>query len=112
MIVKLQVFDLFGAFCVDAALATQIRSERVDIFLGAADQIIFDFEGVRNMNSSFCNALIANLVTRHSESLTRIKFANCRSNLKVLIQSAVELGLQRVQNQEINRSSGTVVVGS
>ena len=112
MIVKLQVFDLFGAFCVDAALATQIRSERVDIFLDAADQIIFDFEGVRNMNSSFCNALIANLVARHPEFLARIKFANCRSNLKVLIQSAVDLGLERVQNQATNTSQGVAAVGS
>ncbi len=112
MNVRLQVFDSFGAFCVDAALATQIRSERVDPFLNDAEQILFDFEGVRNMNSSFCNALIANLVTRHPEFLTRIKFANCRSNLKVLIQSAVDLGLERVQNQTIYANSLTVVVGS
>ncbi len=112
MIVKLQVFDLFGAFCVDAALATQVRSERVDIFLDAADQIIFDFEGVRNMNSSFCNALIANLLARYPECLSRIKFANCRSNLKVLIQSAVDLGLERVQNQATNSSQGVASVGS
>ena len=112
MNVELHVLELFGAFCVDAVLATQIRRERLDPFLNDAEQIIFDFAGVRNMNSSFCNALIANLVTRHPECLTRIKFANCRSNLKVLIQSAVDLGLERVQNLSSIESSESVVVSS
>ena len=106
MNIRFQVFDSFGEACFNAGLASQVRTEKVDPFLEQAEQIVFDFEGVRSMNSSFCNALIANLISRHPEALTRIKFANCRSNLKILIQAAVDLGLDRIKGQ------ARVVVGS
>ena len=112
MNIRLSVFDNFGSSCVNAALASQIRGERVDPFLGDAELVVFDFEGVRSMNSSFCNALIANLICKHPEMLARIKFANCRSNLKILIQAAVDLGLERIKAQATAGDQGHVVVGS
>lgn len=112
MNIRFQVFESFGEACFNAGLASQVRSEKVDPFLGHAEQVIFDFEGVRSMNSSFCNALIANFIYRHPKMLSRIKFANCRSNLKILIQAAVDLGLDRIKAQAAAEDQGRVVIGS
>ena len=100
MNVELQMADEFGEFCANGELAAQVRFERIEPLASAAAQIVFDFKGVRNMNSSFCNALIANLIRQHPDVVPKLRFINCRPNVRVLIKSAVDLGIASVGSNE------------
>ena len=62
MNLSITVFEEFGSFCADGEKAARFRFERIDPYVETAEQIHFDFAGVRNMSSSFCNAMLANLV--------------------------------------------------
>jgi hypothetical protein len=56
-----------------------------------------DFTGVRNANSSFINALVAGLIEQHNVSvLKKVVFKGCNPSIQVLIQAAVELGVQKI----------------
>lgn len=86
----------FGSFCADGEAALRFRQSRVDPYVDLADEIELDFSGVRNANSSFCNALIAGLIVRHSpEVIKKLRLAHCRENLKVLLSAAMQLGISR-----------------
>ena len=55
--------------------------------------MVFDFEGVTNMTSSFVNALVATLVSHHVEDFAqRIRFLNCDPLIRQMILGAVALG--------------------
>ena len=96
MNVSITILDEFGSFCADGEKAARFRFERIDPYVETAEQIHFDFAGVRNMSSSFCNAMLANLISQHSSSVVqKLRFANCRSNVRVMIESAIELGITR-----------------
>lgn len=63
--------------------------------LDIQESIIIDFDGVRCMNSSFSNALFANLAKRYSKSiLSMLKFKNVRVNVKNEILSSLSFGLK------------------
>ncbi|HEX9938801.1 MAG TPA: DUF4325 domain-containing protein [Longimicrobium sp.] len=91
-------FDIgaeFGSLCADGDAAAQFREARIDPYVGITDLIVLDFAGVRNANTSFCNALIANLMVVHGqEVLQKLRFAHCRENVKVLLCAALDLGNQ------------------
>lgn len=100
MNIELQMKDEFGEFCANGELAAQVRFDRIEPFVGSATEIIFNFAAVRNMNSSFCNALIANLIGQHPEVLPKLRFVNCRPNVRTLVAAAVNLGTSWVKPQE------------
>jgi len=101
MILTITLAEEFGAFCADGEKAARFRFERVDPFVADADRISFDFAGVRNASSSFCNALVANLISQTGGSVVRkLRFANCRENVRAVIEAAVELGLARLQGAD------------
>jgi len=55
-----------------------------------------DFTGVRSANSSFINALIAAVVERNGERvLNKIIFKGCNATLQVLVEAAIDLGVQK-----------------
>jgi hypothetical protein len=94
------VVEHFGAFCADGEAAAAFRREQIDLYADMADVIELDFAGVRNANSSFCNALLAGLVAKHSpEVIKKLKLLNCRENLKIVLSGALELGLARWQRE-------------
>ena len=96
MNLNFSVLDEFGSFCADGETAARFRFERIDPLVETADGINFDFAGVRNMSSSFCNAMLANLISQHGPSvLPKLRFANCRPNVRVLIEGAIDLGMSR-----------------
>lgn len=100
MKLTIRIRDDFGPFCADGEAAAEFRFRRVDPYASAAETIEFDFEGVRNANSSFCNALIANLVAKNSEEIIqRLRFCNCRENVKIMIQAALALGVSRARER-------------
>ncbi len=51
------------------------------------------------MNSSFANALIANLVSQSPEVFPKLHFANCNPRIRVTIETALALGMERLQQK-------------
>lgn len=97
MILHLDMYEEFGSFCGSGDDARRFRHERIDPYLALATQIDLDFEGVTNANSSFCNALVTNLISQNSaEILQRIRFLNCAPNLRVMLRGSVDLGLAQL----------------
>ena len=100
MTVNVRLADTFGEFCADGERAAKFRFERIDPYVAECDQINLDFANIRNMNSSFCNALIANLISQNSEAIIpKLRFQNCRENIQVLVVAAIELGVQRLRER-------------
>lgn len=105
MIIHLDIFDEFGAFCGNGEAAARFRFERIEPYVGIADRIELDFAGVRNANSSFCNVLIANLVAQHGAPvLKRIRFLNCGPTLQVMLRAAVDLGLSQSERAQLQQA--------
>lgn len=96
--ILIEVSKKFGAFCSNGDAAADYRRAHIDPHVEAVDEVVFDFSGVRNMNSSFVNALIANLVTYSRLPVAKLRFRNCRPNVRLLIESAVELGVSRLES--------------
>ena len=104
MNLTVSVLAEFGTFCADGEAAARFREVRIDPYIGVADVIELDFSGVRNTNTSFCNALVGNLVIQNGPTVLRhLRLANCRENVKTLLCAAVELGLTK------STRSGTVL---
>ena len=86
----------FGTFCAVAERALEFANKKVTPVLPHFDEVILDFEGIRNVNSSFTNALIGGLVARHGpDVLQKLRFANCNPIVKVSIASALTLALMK-----------------
>lgn len=108
MTLEIQFFPEFGSFCANGESAAAFRHARIDPFVSSHDRIVLNFQGVRNMNSSFANALIANLVSQNSEAvLQKLQFVNCHPTVKVSIESALTLGLERLRARQ---AGGNAVV--
>lgn len=99
MNLHIQLATEFGNFLADGEKAAAFRYRQIDPFVHSHDQIVLDFEGVRNMNASFANALIANLVSLSPEVLPKLHFANCNERIRVSIESALALGMERLQQK-------------
>ena len=90
-----QFANEFGPLLSDGAKAVAFRRQHLDSMVGALDEIVFDFTGVTNANSSFMNALLGELVRQNGSGiLNKIQFKGCRPAIEVLIQSALFLGLK------------------
>jgi anti-anti-sigma regulatory factor len=62
------------------------------------EEIVLDFSGVRNANSSFINALVTGIVEQHGQRvLDQLVFKGCNPVVRVLVESAIELGLHKIQ---------------
>lgn len=97
---QIQLADEFGDFLADGEKAAAFRFSRIDPFVHNYEGITLDFLGVRNMNSSFANALIANLVTQSPEILKKLHFANCNPRIRVLVESALALGIEKLRGKK------------
>jgi hypothetical protein len=87
-----------GAYLADGAKALEYRRGNIDPYMGLCEQVLLDFTGVRMANSSFMNALVSGLIEQHGEeSLKILQFIGYNPILRVLIESAVQLGLQKNQ---------------
>lgn len=99
MTLRVQLSTEFGTFLADGEKAAAFRFSRIDPYVHSHDQIILDFEGVRNVNSSVANALIANLVSQSPEVLPKLLFANCNPRIRVSVESALALGMERLRQK-------------
>jgi len=97
---ELKLADTFGTFLAEGAQAAAFRLQHIEPFCGAYKEIVLDFAGVRNMNSSFANSLVAPLIEQHGEEvLTKLRFRNCNPVVRIMIESALSLGIERVAEQ-------------
>ncbi len=93
MKVKFQMEELFGSFLSNGEAANAFRFTEVEPALSQGAEVTFDFEGVTNMTSSFCNALVATLMAHHeAEFNSRVSFLNCTGVVKDFISMAMALG--------------------
>jgi len=98
MIHELPLAERFGTFLAEGALAAEFRLREIEPFFHTYDCIVLDFSGVRNVNSSFANALLVPLIEQHgSEALGKLRFHGCNPIVRVMIEGALALGLQRAQ---------------
>ena len=91
--VELQLTEYFGHHLADGAKAEEFRMVRIDPYVESCDEIVLDFTGIRNINSSFANALVAGLIQEHGPAvLNKVVFQGCNPVVRVLINSAASLG--------------------
>ncbi len=97
---ELKLADTFGSFLAEGALASAYRLNHIEPFFDAYSELVLDFTGVRNINSSFANALIAPLVEHHGEAaLKKLRFHGCNAVVRVMIEGALTLGVERAGQQ-------------
>ncbi len=90
----------FGPQLANGTQALEYRMGRIDPYVDLCDEIILDFRGVRTANSSFVNALVAGLVEHHGEQvLQKLVFEGCSPLLRVLVEGAIDLGLQKIDGR-------------
>lgn len=93
--------ERFGKLCANGEKALSCLREEVIPLIHEGRSIAFDFMGVRNMNSSFSNALFANLVMQEGiEVLEHITFRNCNPNVKALVNAALDFGYSKLPMAE------------
>lgn len=93
-----QMAERFGSFLASGDVANAFRFTEVEPELAHGVEIVFDFAGVTNMTSSFCNALIATLMAHHpTEFSNLVRFSNCDPVVKQLIHGAIALGRQEAR---------------
>jgi anti-anti-sigma regulatory factor len=102
MNLQIQLSGEFGEFLADGEKAAAFRYRQIDPFIHSHEQLVLDFQGVRNLNSSFANALIANLVSQSPEVLPKLRFVNVNPRIRVTIEAALALGTERL-NEKIRR---------
>jgi len=89
-----------GIHLADGETAAHFRLTRIEPYVSLCPEITLDFTGVRNANSSFMNALVSGLVEQHGEAvLDRLIFKGCNPVLRVLVEAAIDLGLQKIQGR-------------
>ena len=96
--IRFNIAQDLGAHLANGEAAAEYSLTQVEPHLAHMESIVLDFAGVRNANSSFMNALISGIVERHGDGvLSRLVFKNCTPVLSVLVNSAIDLGLQKLQ---------------
>ncbi|MCB1103612.1 MAG: STAS-like domain-containing protein [Cephaloticoccus sp.] len=97
---ELHLAQEFGAHLADGGAAADFRRTRIEPYTAIYPQITLDFTGVRSANSSFMNALIAGLVEQHGETiLDQIIFKGCNPVLRILVEAAIDLGVQKISGR-------------
>jgi hypothetical protein len=95
---EISLSDAFGPRLSDGAEAYAFRVSKINPYLGLAgfDQVVLDFTGIRSANSSFVNALVSGLFEQYGvDALGKIAFRGCLPTIQVLVQSAVDLGIEK-----------------
>lgn len=95
MVTEFRMCDEFGRICANGDKAFDFMKERVVPALEHGDTIVFDFSGVRSINSSFSNALFGKMIAiRGKALLDQLRIVHCNESVKPIIESALYLGLQ------------------
>jgi hypothetical protein len=93
---ELKIAKELGTHLADGTKAVAFRMTRIEPYVGMNAGITLDFSGVRHANSSFVNGLLTALFEEHGEAfLKRITFRSCNDILRVLVEGAIALGLEK-----------------
>ncbi len=104
--INIKLYKDFGEFCSDGNIATNYLNRNILPMIHKNKKLTIDFTNIRNMNSSFANALFANLIVLEGvEVLNNIKFTNYNDNIKVMISSALNLGKKKLSESLIEPNS-------
>jgi len=102
----IRMSDQFGTFCASGKQALDFLRETVMPILSEGNEVIFDFQNIRQANSSFANALFANLVVRYGQDIVgKIKIRHCPPYVQTLISAGLEMGIKQ-SLQRINSEQG------
>ena len=94
---ELRMVEQFGTHLADGPTAAAYELATIEPLLLAPGEIVLDFSGVRSANSSFMNALLSSLIERRGEVvLEKLTFKGCNPTVRVVVESAIELGIQKV----------------
>ena len=89
---SINMYSHFGSFCADGGRALSFLNHTITPMVDLDHKIILDFEGVRNMNASFSNALFGNLTRRYGKGFfDYISCVNLRENVKREISSGIKM---------------------
>jgi hypothetical protein len=93
----IKLFELVGSFAEDKDAAAKLRREVILPTLKAGGSLEIDFDGITLTTQSFIHALISQALRQEGEEvLTRIKFKNCGSAAKGIIETVVQYVLESV----------------
>ncbi len=96
----IKLSEYFNKFCSNGEESNKFLIDVVIPEFDKNDKICFDFEGIRNMNSSFSNALFTNLIRKlNKEVIKKITFTNCKENIKILISTSLSMGLKDIEEK-------------
>jgi len=97
---ELTLHQSFGTFLAEGARAAEYRLREIEPFIHVYELVILDFTGVRNINSSFANALVVPLIEQHgAEALEKIRFRGCNPIVRIMIEAAINLGVEKAREQ-------------
>lgn len=97
---ELKLAHELGTHLADGARAVAFRMVRIEPYIGMQAEIVLDFTGVRHGNSSFVNGLLTGSVEEHGEALLeRLTFRGCNPLLRVLIEGAIALGIEKYDHR-------------
>src|SRR5687767_8624466 len=98
--ISLALAEEFGTHLSDGDAAAAFRARKIDPVIEATDKLVLDFSGVRSANSSFMNALISGIVENQGVGvIDRIVFKGCTPVVRVLVESALDLGSQKLRQK-------------
>lgn len=96
VIYEIHLREDFGPRLSDGAEAYRYRVSNIDSYLSLCERVVLDFTGIRSANSSFVNALISGLFEQHgAEALGKLVFKGCLPTVRVLVEAAIELGMDK-----------------
>ena len=89
-----------GTYLAEGARAAEYRLRAIEPVFAVYDTFVLDFTDVRGLNSSFANALIVPLFAQHGSTVRqKLRFRHCNPVVKVMLESALTLGMQAAQGQ-------------
>tara|TARA_A100001391_G_C5070822_1_gene278232 strand:- start:292 stop:618 length:327 start_codon:yes stop_codon:yes gene_type:complete len=93
---RIDMYSEFGDFCARGSLAIEYIDQKVIPKFSNQEELIVDLKGVRNMNSSFCNAFFTSLFLVYGEPLKKnIKILNAPDKLRGMIRQAMHQGIKK-----------------
>lgn len=87
--VKLEMIECVGSFCSNGETGLNLLVDVVKPAIEKENRVIFDFTGVRSVNSSFSNALFGNIIKRYGRGvLKQITVSNANTYVQNEVKAA------------------------
>ena len=91
---QIDVLDHIGVFGCDSSVGLSLLHEHLVPAINQEQVVLLNFAGVRNVNSSFSNALFANLFRLFGKDAAKlVRLVNVRECLKHEFASSMKMGL-------------------